>query len=112
MLDLEADMAAFFDEEGFAVSCERERPGEDTVTFSGIVGTTDEPQFEGEMQAPTHRLLFATAAADVRRGDTLTTTATNQAGERQPPRRWRVTRDPARVLDGLQSVAYLKRLAE
>lgn len=112
MLDLQADMAVFFDEEGFAMSCTRERPGEDSVTFSGIVSTTDEVGFEGEVQAPSHRLLYPTAAADVRRGDTITTTATNQAGASQPAQSWKVTRDPQRTLDGLQSVAYLRRLAE
>lgn len=112
MLDLQADMAVFFDEEGFAVSCVRERPGQNQATFSAIVSTADEAQFEGEIQAPSHRLLYATAAADVRRGDTLTTTATNAAGASQAPQQWRVTRDPQRTLDGLQSVAYLKRLAD
>lgn len=112
MLDLQADMAVFFDEEGFAVSCTRERPGEDLATFSGIVSTTDEVGFDGEVQAPSHQLLFPTAAADVRRGDTLTTTASTQAGESQPVQQWKVTRDPERRLDGLQSVAYLRRIVE
>ena len=57
MLDLQADMAVFFDEEGFAVSCTRERPGEESATFSGIVSTTDEVGFDGEIQAPSHQLL-------------------------------------------------------
>lgn len=112
MLDLEADMAVFFDEDGFAVACERDRPGESVVTFSGIVSTTDGPQFDGNFTLGRHRLLFPTAAADLREGDTLTTTARNQAGVAQPAQTWRVMRDPERVLDGLQSVAYIKPEAE
>jgi hypothetical protein len=112
MLDLEADMAAFFDEEGFAVACERDRPGENVVTFSGIVSTTDAPQFDGDFTLGRHRLLFATAAVDLREGDTLTITARNQAGTALPAQTWRVMRDAERVLDGLQSVVYIKPKAE
>ena len=111
MLDLQADMAVFFNEADFAVSCVRERVGQPQAVFSAIVSTTDEVQFEGEMQAPSHQLMYPTADADVRRGDTLTTTATDAQGLPQAPQQWRVTRDPKRTLDGLQSVAYLKRLA-
>jgi len=112
MLDLDDDMAAFFDEDGFAVSCERERPGEDTVTFSGIVSTTDVPQFDGDFTLGRHRLLYPTAAADLREGDTLTTTARNQAGQAQAAQQWRVMRDGERLLDGMQSVVYIKPQAE
>ncbi len=112
MLDLDDDMAAFFDEDGFAVSCERERPGEDTVTFSGIVSTTDVPQFDGDITLGRHRLLYPTAAVDLREGDKLNTTDHNQAGQAREPKQWRVMRDPERVLDGLQSVVYIKPQAE
>ena len=112
MLDLDDDMAVFIDPAGFGVHCTRSRLGEDDAAFVGILSTTDEPQFDGQALLPKHRLHFPTAAADVRPGDEIVTVASTQAGIEQPAQRWRAVRSPERMVDGQQSVVYLKALAE
>lgn len=108
---LDDDLAVFFDEDGFARACSRDRPGEDGIEFSGILTTSDVEQFDGVATLGRHRLHFPTSA-DVRAGDTLTTTRRTQEGGALPAETWRVVRDPERVLDGATSVAYLKPVLE
>ena len=48
----------------------------------------------------------------MRPGDEIVTVASTQAGIEQPAQRWRAVRSPESMVDGQQSVVYLKALAE
>lgn len=106
------ELEVFFDEEDFAVSCTRIRPGEDDVQFSGILATVDEDLFEGRATVGSHVLQYATASAALDEGDVLRTVASTEAGEVLPEEVWRVLRTPERVVDGAESRVYLKSAPE
>ena len=106
MFDDELDV--FFDEDDFAVACTRSRPGESDVAFSGILATVDASQFDGQITLGQHQLQYPTAAADLQSQDVLRTVRTTEAGVSLPAEVWRVMRSPERVVDGAESVVYLK----
>lgn len=101
------DLGVFYAESDFAHRCTRERPGEDEAVFAGILATTDRALFEGQMTAGVHELRYATAAADLAEGDTVRTQRLQADGTYTEPEAWRVLRQPERVNDGAEALAYL-----
>lgn len=106
MFDDELDV--FFDEDDFAVACTRSRPGEDDVTFAGILSSQDDDGFEGQVVVTQHRLHYATAAADLQPGDVLRTVRRSASGVDAEPVVWRVIRSPDRLVDGAESLVFIK----
>lgn len=102
------ELEVFYSTEDFAVECTRSRPGETDVTFTAILATVDAEQFDGHAMLSKHRLQFPTAAADLAAQDTLRTVRINSAGVRAPAEVWRVMRSPEQVVDGAESIVYLK----
>jgi hypothetical protein len=101
------DLSVFYGEDDFAVACTRSRPGENDVSFSGILAVVDVDQFEGHAVLGKHRLQFPAAAANLLEGDVLTTVRTTEAGTPLAAEVWRVLRSPERVVDGVEAVVYL-----
>lgn len=102
------ELEVFYDTEDFAVECTRSRPGEDDVQFTGILSTLDADQFDGQLTVGQHMLQFPTAAADLQPQDVLRTVRLTEAGTPLPAQVWRVMRSPEPVVDGAESVVYLK----
>lgn len=94
--------------EDFTVECTRSRPGESDVAFRGILATVDADQFDGQLTLGQHSLQYPTAAADLQAQDVLRTVRTTEAGTALPAEVWRVMRSPERIVDGAESVVYLK----
>ena len=105
MFDDELDV---FYGEDFAVVCTRSRPGENDVSFAGILATVDADQFDGQLTLGQHSLQYPTAAADLQTQDVLRTVRTTEAGVSLPAEVWRVMRSPERIVDGAESFVYLK----
>jgi len=105
MFDDEIDV---FYSDDFAMTCTRSRPGENDVPFKGILATVDAELFSGQVTAGQHQLQYPTAAVDLQAEDVLRTVRTTEAGTVLPAEVWRVMRSPDRVVDGAESVVYLK----
>lgn len=104
---IEFEASVFFDEDDFAVRCVRVRPGEGDVEFAGILGESDDEQFEGQVQARTHQLQYAAAAVDLQPEDRVVTTGADEAGALLAARTWRVLRTPQLTVDGLECLVWL-----
>lgn len=102
------ELQVFFDQADFALACTRIRPGEDDVQFSGILATVDATLFEGQASLGQHTLQYPTTAVDLQAQDVLHTVRTTSAGTVLPAEVWRVMRSPDRVVDGAESVAFIK----
>lgn len=92
----------------FTVSCTRSRPGESDVQFRGILATVDAELFSGNVTAGQHQLQYPSSAVDLQTADVLRTVRTTSAGTVLPAEVWRVLRSPDRVVDGVESVVFLK----
>lgn len=97
MIDDEFDV--FYDTDDFAVHCTVQPGG---ATFGAILAVLDDERFGGQVMAGVHSLQYPTAAADLRKGQQLTT----QAGT-GPVQHWEVLRSPDRVTDGRESLVLL-----
>lgn len=102
------ELGVFYSQDDFAVACTRQRPGEDDVQFSGILASTDATLFEGQLNVGQHTLQYPTAAAELMAQDVLRTVRTTAAGTALEAEVWRVMRSADRVVDGAESVVYLK----
>jgi hypothetical protein len=106
MFDDELDV--FYDTADFALACTRLRPGEPAVAFAGVLAVVDVDQFSGEATLGRTTLQYPTAAVNLQPQDVLRTVRTSEAGVAQAAQVWRVLRTPERMVDGAESVAYLK----
>ena len=102
------ELSVFYSENDFAVACTRSRPGEDDVQFTGILGSLDAVLFEGQASLDQHTLQYPTSAVDMQAQDVLRTVRRTEAGTVLPAEVWRVLRSPDRVVDGAESIVYLK----
>ncbi len=105
MFDDELDV---FYGDDFTVACTRSRPGDSDVQFRGILATVDAALFEGQVTAGQHQLQFPTSAVEMLPGDVVRTVRTTEDGTVMPAEVWRVMRSPERVVDGAESVVFLK----
>lgn len=106
MFDDELDV--FYSPADFALDCTRSRPGESDVQFTGILAAVDAAQFEGQLSVGQYTLQYPTAAADLLAQDVVRTVRTTEAGTVLPAEVWRVMRSPDRMVDGAESVVFLK----
>lgn len=109
MFDDELDV--FYDDD-WCVECTRVRPGVRNVLFNGILGSADAADFDGQMTVGLHRLQYPTPAVDLQAQDVLRTVRRTQAGQPLQAQVWRVMRTPERVVDGAESVVFIKPDAE
>lgn len=102
---IEDEFSVFYDTADFAVRCTVQPAG---AVFAGTLATVEDERFGGQVMVGVHVLQYPTAAATLRKGDTLVTQALDAAGLPQgAATTWTVHKSPDRVVDGAESIAYL-----
>lgn len=100
---IDDDLADFFDTDDFGVSVTRSRLLASDVTFTAIIGLSDEDALGGRVIAAQRELAWVTGP-DVVEGDTLTIATGTHAGTY-------TVREPRRVNDGAESRAFLQQVS-
>lgn len=104
---VEDDLSDFFDEDDFAIQVTRVRQSAADITFTAILGLTEEDALMGRATAA-DRVLHWSTGPDVREGDTIVVAVLGPLAVHNGSYR---VQEPRRLNDGAECACYLQKVS-